>query len=201
MNIDKIRARLAGFVFEPTDMPAIIRDADACCITDLDVREDLRNGVEPFSRIMAAQSGIPLGGVLRLRATFEPVPLYTALGHQGFTHWTERLAADDWRVWFYRGDITAAPPTTPANSDASELDPDGVVLLDVRGLLPPEPMLLTLDMLAQLGPNESLVQINSRVPQMLIPHLQERGYEYVLISEASNEVRGMIRPLHKTEKA
>jgi uncharacterized protein (DUF2249 family) len=201
MNIDKIRARLAGFVFEQTEMPAIIRDADACCITDLDVREDLRNGIEPFSRIMAAQAGIPLGGVLRLRATFEPVPLYTALGHQGFSHWTERLADDDWRVWFYRGDIAAAPSATPAVSDAGELETAGVVLLDVRGLLPPEPMQLTLEMLAQLGPNESLVQINSRVPQLLLPHLQERGYEYVLISEAPNEVRGMIRPIHKTEKA
>ena len=201
MNFDKIRARFAGSAFEVTDMPAVIRDTDESCMTDLDVREDLRNGVEPFSRIMAAQSGIPLGGVLRLRATFEPIPLYTALGHQGFTHWTERFADDDWRVWFYRGDITAAPSSTPTAADASALDTDGVVLLDVRGLLPPEPMQLTLEMLAQLGPNESLVQINSRVPQFLIPHLQERGYEYVLISEAPNEVRGMIRPIHQTEKA
>jgi hypothetical protein len=201
MNIDKIRARLAGFVFEQTDMPAIIRDADACCITDLDVRADLRNGIEPFSRIMAAQSGIPQGGVLRLRATFEPVPLYTALGHQGFSHWTERLAEDDWRVWFYRGDIAAAPSITPAAADAHGVETDGVLLVDVRGLLPPEPMQITLERLAQLGPNESLVQINSRVPQLLIPHLHERGYEYVLISEAPNEVRGMIRPIHKTEKA
>jgi uncharacterized protein (DUF2249 family) len=201
MNIDKIRARFAGSTFEETEMPPAIRDTDESDITDLDVREDLRNGVEPFSRIMAAQSGIPVGGVLRLRATFEPVPLYTALGHQGFSHWTERFADDDWRVWFYRGDITAAPSSAPVTADASELDSAGVVLLDVRGLLPPEPMQLTLEMLAQLGPGESLVQVNSRIPQFLIPHLQERGYEYVLISEAPNEVRGMIRPIHTTEKA
>ena len=199
MNIDKIRARLAGFVFEQTEMPSVLNDADECCITDLDVREDLRNGIEPFSRIMAAQSEIPVGGVLRLRATFEPMPLYTALGRQGLSHWTERFADDDWRVWFYRGEITAAPEITLA--DAGAADTDDVVLLDVRGLQPPEPMQLTLEMLTQLGPNASLVQVNSRVPQLLIPHLNERGYEYVLISEAPNEVRGMIRPLHTTEKA
>lgn len=201
MNIDKIRARLAGFVFEQTEMPGVIRDADACCITDLDVSEDLRNGVEPFSRIMAAQSGIPPGGVLRLRATFEPVPLYTALGHQGFSHWTERFAEDDWRVWFYRGEITEEPEIASVASDADAPDTDSIVLLDVRGLQPPEPMQRTLEALAQLGPNASLVQVNSRVPQLLIPHLNERGYEYVLISEAPNEVRGMIRPIHKAEEA
>lgn len=201
MNIDKIRERFAGFVFEQTEMPGVIRDADEGCITDLDVREDLRNGVEPFSRIMAAQSGIPLGGVLRLRAAFEPVPLYTALGHQGFSHWTERLAEDDWRAWFFRGEITDEPESPPAVSEVSTLDTDAVVLLDVRGLQPPEPMQRTLEVLAQLGPNVSLVQVNSRVPHLLIPHLNERGYEYIIISEAPNEVRGMIRPIHKTEKA
>lgn len=201
MNIDKIRERFGGTAFEESAMPAVIRDTTEDGITDLDVREDLRNGVEPFSRIMAAQSGIPLGGVLRLRATFEPVPLYTALGHQGFAHWTERFAEDDWRIWFYRGDMAAQPVATPAVADVSALDTDAVVLLDVRGLQPPEPMQRTLEALAQLGPDASLVQVNSRVPQLLIPHLNERGYEYVLISEAPNEVRGMIRPIQQTENA
>lgn len=201
MNIDKIRARFGGSTFEQSAMPALLRDAAEDCITDLDVREDLRNGVEPFSRIMAAQSGIPLGGVLRLRAPFEPVPLYTALDHQGFSHWTERLAEDDWRIWFFRGEITDEPAVASDASVANALDTDAVVLLDVRGLQPPEPMQRTLEALAQLGPNATLVQVNSRVPQLLIPHLNERGYEYILISEAPNEVRGMIRPIHKTEKA
>jgi hypothetical protein len=36
-----------------------------------------------------------------VRAIFEPVPLYMVLGNHGFTHWTERFADDDWRVWFH----------------------------------------------------------------------------------------------------
>lgn len=201
MNIDKISARFGGSAFEQSAMPALLRDAAEDCITDLDVREDLRNGVEPFSRIMASQAGIPIGGVLRLRATFEPVPLYTALSHQGFSHWTERFADDDWRIWFYKGEITEAPEITLVASNADAPDTNAVVLLDVRGLQPPEPMQRTLEALAQLAPNASLVQVNTRVPQLLIPHLNERGYEYILISEAPNEVRGMIRPIHKTEEA
>jgi uncharacterized protein (DUF2249 family) len=71
--------------------------------------------------------------VLRLRAIFEPKPLYRVLGREGFSHWTERLADDDWRVWFYResgegteGDadqaLTHAPDgtTSPMGSTQSE---------------------------------------------------------------------------------
>ena len=50
-------------------------------IVDLDVREDLRAGREPFSSIMAAREALPAGCVLRVRAIFEPVPLYLSLIH------------------------------------------------------------------------------------------------------------------------
>jgi len=82
---------------------------------DLDVREDLLRGKEPFSRIMAAVAALVPGQVLVLRAPFEPAPLYRVLGQRGFAHWTESHAADDWSVWIY---------------------PDRVGL-DVRGLEPP----------------------------------------------------------------
>lgn len=74
-------------------------------IHDLDVREILRSGGEPFNRIMAAVAKVPRNGVLRLRAIFEPVPLYGVLGDLGFRHWTEQLGADDFRVWFYGPDV------------------------------------------------------------------------------------------------
>lgn len=67
---------------------------------ELDVREDLRAGKEPFARIKAAASAVQPGGVFVLRAIFEPKPLYALLGGQGFEAWTERLADDDWRVYF-----------------------------------------------------------------------------------------------------
>ena len=87
-----------------TGMPVAIAAVPADRIVDVDVREDLRQGIEPFHRIMESQAAVGAGGVLRVRAIFEPVPLYMVLGNQGFTHWTERLADDDWRVWFHRID-------------------------------------------------------------------------------------------------
>ena len=73
-------------------------------IVDLDVREDLRAGREPFSSIMAAREALPAGCVLRVRAIFEPVPLYRVMQRHGLAHWTEELGEEDWRVWFWRED-------------------------------------------------------------------------------------------------
>lgn len=53
---------------------------------------------------MAAAGGLPPDGVLRVRAIFEPEPLYAVLGSRGFEHWTEQLGEEDWRVWFWRPD-------------------------------------------------------------------------------------------------
>jgi TusA-related sulfurtransferase len=181
MNLEKVRAAAERHSsFATSEMPAAIAAVPEDRIIDVDVREDLRRGIEPFSRIMQAQITIPEQGVMRLRATFEPIPLYTVLGKHGFTHWTERLADDDWRVWFYRGDVDAAAD-------------DDLVILDVRGLEPPEPMTRTLEALEELPAGKSLLQVNARVPQFLLPLLEERGFEYVLVSEQPNEVRGLIR--------
>lgn len=198
MDMDKMRAHTAArSQHAPSEMPPIFATAAEEQVTDLDVREDLRRGEEPFSKIMQAQMAVPPGGMLRIRAIFEPVPLYMVLGKQGFVHWTERLADDDWRVWFYRGDAAAAGESSNARSDVkgpdqSAADADFVVL-DVRGLEPPEPMTRTLELLEQLPEGQSLLQINERVPQFLMPILEERGFEYVLMSKTPNEVRGLIR--------
>lgn len=66
----------------------------------LDVRDELAAGGEPFVRIMEAAATIQPGQSLVIIAPFEPVPLYGALGGRGFTHETERVAADEWVVRF-----------------------------------------------------------------------------------------------------
>lgn len=169
--------------------PPFLADISPDRLSELDVRDDLRNGREPFSRIMAAKAALPKGGVLRLRATFEPMPLYAVLGKQGFDHWTEEFDADDWRVWFYPRDLGATDvqphsPTVPFDgagdspssrtapparkgADAPEpgMDDAEIIVLDVRGLEPPEPMVRTLAELEKLPAGRTLLQINERVPQ------------------------------------
>ena len=159
----------------PTDVPVV----------DVDVRDDLRQGREPLARIMAAVSALGDREVLHLRAIFEPVPLFAVLAARGFTHESRGNAPDDWSVWFWHDRApspsgehelprkTIAEPADERRPAAGERE---IVWLDVRGLLPPEPLVRTLAALETLPPGHQLVQLNERVPQLLLPMLAERGY-------------------------
>jgi uncharacterized protein (DUF2249 family) len=133
-------------------------------VIELDVRDDLRNGREPFSRIMTVVSALQEQEVLHLRAIFEPVPLFKALGKRGFHHESIAHAPDDWSVWFWQPAAEITATTRPT------------VVLDVRGLEPPEPLTRTLAALETLPDGHELVQLNDRVPQLLFPMLAERGF-------------------------
>ena len=190
-----------------TTIPAPLQDVDPSRILDLDVREDLRAGREPFQRIMHARQALSHDGILRLRAIFEPRPLYGVMRSEGFTHWTEQLADDDWRIWFFR--VDAPGPDARPESDghprpaprgprlptcgSPRPDPADVHLLDVREMEPPEPMVRTLEALGTLPPGHTLVQVNSRVPRFLIPELERRGFQYTVHEEQPDVVRVFIR--------
>ena len=175
-------------------MPAALQGLATSDVVEVDVREDLRAGREPFSRIMAALKQVPPGGVLALRAIFEPVPLYAVLAKRGFTHYTERFAADDWKVWFYPEGTAPPGAERPADRGEPTLEADpAVVVLDVRDLDPPEPMVRTLAALEELPPGGTLVQVNARVPQFLLSRLEERGFTYEIREQAPDLVRVFIR--------
>ena len=175
---------------DPSHVPDALRRIPSALVIECDVREDLRAGREPFHRIMDAARATPDGGVLKVRATFEPAPLYSVLAKQRFSHVTERIADDDWCVWFHRdgGDTSSHPPAPVAAPPGED-----VIVLDVRGLEPPEPMERTLEALAQLPRGATLVQINVRVPRFLIPKLEERGFTYEVHEQSKDVVRVFIR--------
>ena len=166
-------------------------------VLELDVRDDLRSGREPFSRIMSAVGELREGSVLRLRATFEPVPLFGVLAKRGFIHESVAHALDDWSVWFWR-------PRTPVPELAAEDRPavpddlppgdERTTYLDVRGFSPPEPMMRTLAALESLEHGRALVQVNDRVPQFLLPVLVERGFAYEI--DESRPDRVLVRIAH-----
>jgi len=153
-------------------------------VVEIDVRDDLRAGREPFSRIMAATSALGPGEVVHLRTTFEPFPLYAVMAKRRFLHEAQAHAKDDWSVWFWRpagaptgGNAMLRHQGTEAKS-ATELPAPrpNEIWLDVRGLEPPEPLVRTLAALELLPDGDTLVQINARVPQFLLPMLAERGF-------------------------
>jgi uncharacterized protein (DUF2249 family) len=162
-------------------------------VVDCDVREDLRAGIEPLRRILDAARALPAGSALRVRAIFEPAPLYSVLARQGLAHATECFAPDDWRVWFYRDEQAASSAAAAPAGDGVAHDDGDTIVLDVRGLEPPEPMVRTLEALATMPRGHTLVQINVRVPQYLLPRLAERGFVYDIREQGPDLVRLFIR--------
>jgi uncharacterized protein (DUF2249 family) len=69
-------------------------------ITTLDVREDLRAGREPFSRIMETVGRLRDGEQLRILAPFEPRPLIGVLSAQGLTAKITQFEDGDFEVIF-----------------------------------------------------------------------------------------------------
>ena len=190
--------------------PAALAAIRASHTVIVDVREDLLNGREPFSRIMAARREVRPGGALCVRAIFEPVPLYAVMAKQGLTHHTERLADDDWQVWFFESGEAKGPepkveavdgataagssPLPEGADDAARREGEAgpVLILDVRDLEPPEPMERTLAALESLPAGGTLVQLNARVPRFLLPRLEERGFRYEIREQRPDLVRVII---------
>jgi len=139
----------------------------------LDVREDIRRSQEPFAKIMAAVKALAPEQALVLRAPFKPVPLFAALGKRGFAHWAEQGAPDEWTVWFYR---EPSAPVAVADARAAAPASDDRIVLDVRGLEPPEPLVQILERLDTLRPGQRLVVLHERRPMLLYPQLDERGF-------------------------
>jgi len=152
----------------------------------LDVREDIRRGEEPLPRIMAAVKALAAGQVLVLRAPFEPIPLYEVLGKRGFCHRTERYAADNWTVSFFR-DPARAPEAPAPRAPGGP----GRAVLDVRGLEPPQPMIRVLEEIERLGPGAELEVRHDRRPVFLYPQLDERG----ILHETDEPEPGLVRIL------
>ncbi|HEX6081947.1 MAG TPA: DUF2249 domain-containing protein [Methylomirabilota bacterium] len=165
------------------ERPRALADLPEARRVHLDVREDIRRGREPFARIMAAVKALGPDEALVLRTPFEPVPLYGVLGKRGLDHWTERHAADDWSVWFYRARASRRVPSPEAEPIR------GRRVLDVRGLEPPQPMVRVLEEIDRLGADAELEVHHERRPLFLYPQLDERGF----VHETDEPEPGLVR--------
>jgi uncharacterized protein (DUF2249 family) len=145
----------------------------------LDVREDIRNGHEPFAKITAAIANLgPIQNLL-LIAPFEPVPLFYVLAKKGFAHEAQQNAAGDWEVLFSRDvekPVAVEVPPVSCGCECSETKATQFVELDARGLEPPQPMVNILEALTSLPTGAQLQAHTDRRPVHLYPMLAERGF-------------------------
>ena len=149
----------------------------------LDVREDIRNGREPFGKIMQTVASLKDDEQLRLLAPFEPAPLFAVLAQRGFSHQSKPTPSGDYEVLFTRGSgASANPSTAPASSEASQTSKPRsctgtpVLEVDARGLEPPQPLVKILEALATLPRGARLRARTDRRPMHLYAQLEERGF-------------------------
>jgi uncharacterized protein (DUF2249 family) len=170
--------------------------------TELDVREDLKNKLEPFQKIMKAVHSLEEGDTLILHAPFKPKPLITLLKAKGYTCQTEQKETAHWVTRFTKNkkqghffsffkkknketielgneDDSASKDEVLSASVEQDLVKEGSIYrLDNRGLQPPQPMMRTLHQLAKMDSGETLIIINERIPVFLFEELEQLGYGY-----------------------
>jgi uncharacterized protein (DUF2249 family) len=147
----------------------------------LDVREDLRRGREPFSKIMQAIAALKNGQDLVLIAPFKPAPLFGVLRQQGFSHEAAQTDEGDWKVRFFKtskGTDAEAPQSVKAPPAVAKMMGAGAPMMevDVRGLEPPEPLVNILEAVASLPVGAELRALTDRRPMHLYAQLEERGF-------------------------
>lgn len=152
-------------------------------IVKLDVREEIRNGREPFGKIMQTVARLKESEQLLLIAPFEPAPLYAVLAQQGFSHQTKATASGDFEVLFTLDPnapagpgITPASPQPPRGSKLRACSGPPVLDVDARGLEPPQPLVTILEALATLPAGAQLRARTDRRPMHLYAQLEERGF-------------------------
>ena len=148
----------------------------------LDVREDIRNGGDPFSKIMNAVAQLRLEENLLLLAPFEPQPLFGVLAKQGFAHTAREIEGGDWEVLFTRRGCDAPSQKSESSAHAAPTQrrrgvaATEIIEVDARGLEPPQPLVTILEALADLPAGAELRARTDRRPMHLYAQLEERGF-------------------------
>ena len=70
-----------------------------------DVRERLRNGIEPFPEIFQRVNALKVNEGLIVVAPFLPSPLIERLNSEGFASKVERGLGSEWVVYFWREQV------------------------------------------------------------------------------------------------
>jgi len=151
-------------------------------IVDLDVRPILESGVDPFEKIMETLKTLDENQTLKIINTFEPVPLLNILKTKGYEYKTERPEAGVVHTFLTKTGNSQSSQPEHQNKEYSfdELEKkfEGKLKeVDVRDLEMPMPMVTILEEIEKLQEGEALYVHHKRLPQYLIPELENRDYK------------------------
>lgn len=167
-------------------------------IVELDVRPILAGGTDPFDAIMAKLKTMDESHTLKIINTFEPIPLLNILKKKGYDYETER--PEDGVVHTYLeksdGDKKEVEKVDEGEQlsfeDAEEKFVGKMTEIDVRDLEMPMPMVTILEEIEKIGKGNALYVHHKKLPQYLIPEMEDRGYKWVSNEVDENNIKLII---------
>ena len=160
---------------------------DRTNVVTLDVRPILAGGVDPFDEIMKTLKGMEDSQTLLVINTFEPIPILNILKKRGYDFETERPEQGIVHTYLYKTDAGPASGKTMEIKDSKVEDFDTIESrfngklkeIDVRDMEMPMPMVTVLEELEKLAEGEALYVHHKRLPQYLLPELENRNFKLV----------------------
>jgi len=176
-----------------------MNDIDKNNLVSLDVRPIIQNGNDPFNEIMAAVKTLKDNQTLEIINVFEPIPLINKLKGMGYNSEVERKEGAVHT--YFQKELSSASETNKEKiykSDSIEFDKtltsfgDKVKTIDVRPLEMPEPMVTILKEIETLEQDVVLFVEHKKIPQFLLPELEERKYNVIVKELEENHVQLLI---------
>lgn len=153
-------------------------------VQSMDVRDQLAGGSDPFKNIIDTLNTLPEGYVLEVVNSFEPKPLITILNKKGYES-DVVTTSNEIKTYFLKAGEEKQPTKQEVVNyvSAKELEFEQLKFenhcteIDVKHMEMPMPMVTILESLESLKENEALYVNHKKVPQMLLPELEERGFK------------------------
>lgn len=167
---------------------------------DLDVRSSLAQGVDPFKIIMDAIAKLPEGYTLKLINTFEPKPLISILRQKGYENYVVHepplvityLKKSGKKSEFAETSEMKGPSSNEEIEKLLHSFENKIKKIDVRDLEMPLPMVTILKELETLPKDFLLYVHHKKVPQFLLPELQQRGYKWLIQEIDTDNIKLLI---------
>lgn len=173
---------------ETIDTPPIKKQIDMSHLEKitLDVRPILNSGEDPFNKIMAQLKTMNKQQCLLIINTFEPIPLLNILKDKGYSYETTRPTEQEVHTVLYKtseGNLEERKITKPSKDwtfdQVEEAYKGKMAELDVRDLEMPMPMVSILEAVENIDSEHALFVHHKKLPQYLIPELENRDFSFV----------------------
>jgi uncharacterized protein (DUF2249 family) len=137
---------------------------------------------------------------LKIINTFEPIPLIRKLKSKGYESWTERPEEGIVLTFFKKNSTKWVDDELENKVKKSSKDFDeqleffgnNIRTIDVRDMEMPEPMVRILKEIETLKKGEALFVDHKKIPQFLLPELEQRGYDILYKEIDCNNVKLLI---------